>query len=58
MHRLSAYLAKEKGDDEFKNAAIAAGNWIRNANKRADGLVLDTIHGDDCERSGKNSIYS
>jgi hypothetical protein len=37
MHRLSAYLAKEKGDDKFKNAAIAAGNWIRNANKRADG---------------------
>jgi hypothetical protein len=55
---LSAYLAQEKGDAKFKDAAISAGNWIRTANKRADGLVLDTIHGDDCERSPPNFLFT
>lgn len=55
---LSAYLAQAKGDSKYTNAAIAASNWIRNANTNANNIVLDTIHAKDCSRSPDNWLFT
>ncbi|KAI0750302.1 endo-1,6-alpha-mannosidase [Daedaleopsis nitida] len=55
---LSAYLAQQSGSATYQNAATAAGNWIKNANKNAAGLVLDTIHPNDCSRSPADWLFT
>ncbi|RDX51561.1 endo-1,6-alpha-mannosidase [Lentinus brumalis] len=55
---LSAYLAKETGQSQYTNAAIAASNWIRNANTNANNIVLDTIHARDCSRSDAGWLFT
>ncbi|KAI0717506.1 glycoside hydrolase family 76 protein [Cerioporus squamosus] len=55
---LSAYLAKETGQSQYTNAAIAASNWIRNANTNANNIVLDTIHAKDCSRSAASWLFT
>ncbi|KAI0780123.1 glycoside hydrolase family 76 protein [Fomes fomentarius] len=56
---LSAYLAKENsGQSQYVNAAIAASNWIRNANTNANNIILDTIHAKDCSRSPDNWLFT
>ncbi|KAI0750296.1 glycoside hydrolase family 76 protein [Daedaleopsis nitida] len=57
-HSLSAYLAQQSGSATYQNAATAAGNWIKNANKNAAGLVLDTIHPNDCSRSPADWLFT
>jgi hypothetical protein len=55
---LSAYLAQTTGNDTYTQAATAAGNWIKNANKNSAGIVLDTIDGQSCTRSPDNFIFT
>lgn len=56
---LSAYLAQENsGQSQYVNAAIAASNWIRNANTNANNIILDTIHAKDCSRSPDNWLFT
>jgi hypothetical protein len=58
IFRLSAYLAQVSGSATYRNAATAAGNWIKNANKNANGIVLDTIHANDCSRSPDSWLFT
>ena len=55
---LSAYLAQATGQSQYTNAAIAAANWIRNANTNANNIVLDTIHARDCSRSAASWLFT
>jgi hypothetical protein len=57
---LSAYLAKAQPDDAdvYTDAAKAAQQWILKANKTPAGLVEDTIHADNCERSPPNFMFT
>lgn len=38
------------GATEYKNAAIASANWIRNHNLNSNNIVLDTVNGKDCSK--------
>ena len=56
---LSAYLAQATGGSSgYVNAAIAASNWLRNANTNANDVVLDTIHAKDCSRSPDTWLFT
>lgn len=55
---LGGYLAQSQKDAKFKDASLSAMNWVKTALKDDKGIIRDTIHADDCERSPANFIFT
>lgn len=56
---LSSYLAEiSPSNTQYKNAAIAAANWMKSLQISSENIILDSINGHDCSRSPSNWIFT
>ncbi|KAE9399367.1 endo-1,6-alpha-mannosidase [Gymnopus androsaceus JB14] len=55
---LSAFLAEATSDDTYTDAATLSAQWIQNLQINSDGIVLDSVDGEDCTRSASSWLFT